>query len=153
MRNDEANRAGSILRKMRASAAAYLPEGAFLRRDRGDALLVTNAAASVPGFISEPRGGLTALVPDDTWLLDFERAHSPAGHFSQSLYRFAGQPPTPEARALFIRGAKLAEARPSAGEAAGFDRAVRNLAAVALRTGAGGGIYALAVLDEMLEIC
>ena len=55
------------LRQMRAAARAALPPRAFLRRDRGKALFVTNAPAfnpalrEIPGFTAERRGGLLVL--------------------------------------------------------------------------------------------
>ena len=39
----------SLARILRQAAADALPEGAFLRRDRGDALFVTNAPGLCPG--------------------------------------------------------------------------------------------------------
>ena len=149
----------AIFSQMRAAICAQLPNGAFLKRDRGRALLITNARAidpdftAVSGFSMEMRGALTAITPEDTWLLAFECDHTPIGHLSRSLIRFAGQPPARAAIDLFVRGLKLSESRPSTGEIADFDRAVRQAAALALRTGIGGGIYALALLDEMLNLC
>ena len=148
-----------IISQMRHAIRAHLPEGAFLKRDRGGALLITNAGiidpdfASVPGFSAEARGRLIALTPEDRWMHAFERDHAPIAHLSASLARFRGQKIPRAAIDLFVRGLKLSECRPSSGEIADFDRAVRQMAALALRTGAGGGIYALAVLDEMLNLC
>ena len=149
----------AIFSQMRIAIRAQLPKGAFLKRDRGRALLITNARAidpsfvQVPGFSMELRGALTAITPDGAWILDFERDHAPIGHLSQSLIRFSGQPPARAAIDLFVCGLKLSESRASDGEIADFDRAVRQAAACALRTGNGGGIYALALLDEMLNLC
>lgn len=148
-----------IISQMRRAIRAHLPAGAFLKRDRGGALLITNAKridpdfASATGFSAEARGDLTALTPEDRWIYAFERDHAPIGHLSASLARFRGHAPARAAIDLFVRGLKLSESRPTDGEIADFDRAVRRMAAVSLRTGEGGGIYALAVLDEMLNLC
>lgn len=148
-----------IISQMRRAICAHLPAGAFLKRDRGGALLITNAKtidpdfAAVPDFSAEARGNLIALTPEDRWIYAFERDHAPIGHLSASLARFRGQAPARAAIDLFVRGLKLSECRPTDGEIADFDRAVRQMAAVSLRTGEGGGIYALAVLDEMLNLC
>lgn len=147
-----------IFSQMRSAICAHLPKGAFLQRDRGGALLITNAKiidpdfAAVPGFSAAARGNLIALTPEDDWISAFERDHAPIGHLSAGLIRFAGRKPTRAAIDLFVRGLKLSESRPTDGEIADFDRAVRQMAAAALRTGAGGGIYALAILDEMLDL-
>ena len=64
---------------LRAVAAGALPQGAFLRRDRGDALFVSDAprlasvaalagALARAGFRCEASGGLIQLWPDALWL-------------------------------------------------------------------------------------
>ena len=139
----------SILAALTAEARACLPEGAYLRRDRGDALLVTDADREVEGFARIPRGNLTALLPTPERILRYEQT-PPAGAFSASLIRFRGQAADEKNALLFARGVKLFGGTSS--EFAAFDRAVRQTAAAALRTGDGGGVYALALLrDELIH--
>ena len=74
-----------IISQMRRAICAHLPAGAFLKRDRGGALLITNAKiidpdfAAVPDFSAEARGNLIALTPEDRWIYAFERDHAPIG--------------------------------------------------------------------------
>ena len=59
----------SLTREMRAVLRSSLPERAFLRRDRGDALFISNAPAfgsgtfSIPGFILEEAAGMLLQPP------------------------------------------------------------------------------------------
>ena len=145
------------LRQMRASARAALPARAFLRRDRGEMLFVTNAPAfdpalrEVPGFIAEWRGGLLFLLPDAGWLRRWERRFpEPPDDLCAKLDRFRGEAPDRENLLLFARGAKLLDAHATPEDIAAYDRAVRQRAAVALRGGCGGGLYAAALLNHRL---
>lgn len=148
------------LAEMRSQLRAQLPDRAFLRRDRGEDLFVSNApvfapsVSEIPDFCVRREGALLHISPDVDWLLRLERQPcTPPDHFCESLRRFCGESPTPEAMRLFIRGAKLADAGASADTTslALFDRTVRQHAALALRSGAGGGTYALALLDFALH--
>lgn len=147
------------LRQMRAAARAALPPRAFLKRDRGSALFVTNAPAfdptlhDIPGFILERRGALLAILPDRIWISRLERRHpEPPDAFCASLLRFRGQAPDRENLLLFAQGAKLLDAERAAAAIAAYDRALRQRAAVALRGGCGGGLYAAAVLAAQVQI-
>ena len=142
----------NLLRVLTEEIRARLPEGAYLKRDRGDALLVTDFDGEVEGFVRIPRGKLTALLPLPERILRYESEFSaPVGAFSASLLRFRGQTAGEGNVLLFTRGVKLFDG--AAAEFAAFDRAVRQTAAAALRTGDGGGVYALALLrDELAKI-
>ena len=146
------------LRSLRASARAMLPPRAFLRRDRGDALFVTNAPAfdpalrELPGFTAERRGGLLFLLPDAAQLTRFERRHpEPPDGLCAGLARFRGTAPDRENLTLFARGAKLLDVGANPENIIAYDRAVRQRAALALRGGCGGGLYAAAILNHQLN--
>lgn len=141
----------NLLAALTAEARACLPESAYLKRDRGDALLITNVGCEVEGFARIPRGNLTALLPTPERILRYEQ-NPPTGTFSASLIRFRGQTADEKNVLLFARGVKLfGSGTPS--ELAAFDRAVRQTSAAALRTGSGGGVYALALLrDELASL-
>ena len=147
------------LRQLRAAARAALPPRAFLRRDRGEALFVTNAPAfdpalrEIPGFTAERRGGLMYLLPDASWVVRWERRFpEPPDDLCAGFARFRGIAPDRENLLLFARGAKLLDARADFAEIAAYDRAVRQRAALALRGGCGGGLYAAALMDHQLNI-
>lgn len=138
----------------RAEIAALLPQGAFLRRDRGGALYVTNAPAlgadmgpaaeawRALGFDVESAPPLMRLTPSSGRILDMERAPAP-DLFAGSLRRFAGLPADGAVRAIFAEGVKCLEAGSSFDL---FDRRLRQAAALALRCGGGGGLYACALV-------
>ena len=146
------------LRQMRAAARAALPPRAFLRRDRGDALFVTNAPAfdpalwEVPGFIAQRRGGLMILLPDAGWIARWERRFpEPPDDLCAKLQRFRGAEPNGESLLLFAWGAKLLDGGATPSDIAAYDRALRQRAALALRGGCGGGLYAAALLNYLLN--
>lgn len=146
------------LEQMRAELRPQLPERAFLKRDRGDALLITNAPAlgfspeQLPGCIVETRGMLLCILPDARWVADFEAAiPEPPDHLSRTLMRFRGAEADGDNLRLFARIAKLLDAQPSPGEIEACDRALRNRAALALRGGCGGGLYACACVCALLN--
>ena len=146
------------LRQLRAMARAALPPRAFLRRDRGEALFVTNAPAfnptllEIPGFTVERRGGLMYLLPDAGWLARWERRFpEPPDDLCAKLQRFRGEDPDRENLLLFARGLKLLDGGATPGNIAAYDRAVRQRAAVALRGGCGGGLYAAALINHRLN--
>lgn len=147
----------NLLAEMRAALRAQLPPRAFLRRCRGEALFVSNAPRFDPeireisGFCICIQDGLMHILPSDAWILRLEEAES-ADDFSRSLMRFRGQAPDQENRRIFAQGLKLlelAESAPAA-EIRGYDRALRQRAAVALRGGCGGGLYAAALIRTQL---
>ncbi len=143
-----------MISRLRDAARQALPEGAFLRRDRGEGLFVTDAPARDPGggwreklieagFLVEVTGGLARLTPGAKWLAALEaRFPRPPSPFCETLFRFAGLPPEEESLALFALGVKAREA-PEA--TARFDRRLRQRAAECLRlngTDAGNGVSA-----------
>lgn len=148
-----------LTEQMRRAIVPHLPERAFLRRDRGEGLFISNAPVfmqaetAIPGFDVDVLGQLIRIRPDKSWIALVEK-RTPADFFSQSLLRFRGVEPGAEAMALFCTGCKLIDAGAgvSNGEIAVFDRNVRHLAAKALRGGTnGGGLYALSLLDAALK--
>ena len=146
----------SLARTLRTAAAAALPEGAFLRRDRDDALFVTDAprfgfrldlAARLfeAGFYCTDNGGLLRLWPAEIRLTRLEAAcPDPPAALSQSLK-------------LFALGLRCLDGGDGAIR---FDRQLRQRAATCLRLNAmnpsdptrGGGLYACALLDHELEV-
>lgn len=159
----------SLTHALRAAASAALPAGAFLRRDRGDALFVTDAPRLYPeadwpvvlagaGFACTQSGGLLRLVPDAGWLRRLEADQpEPPDDLCASLRRFRGIEPEAQSLRLFALGAKCLEV---GADAANFDRLLRQRTAVCLRLNAlnpekpprGGGLYACALLDYALEV-
>ena len=125
-----------------------IPENRFLKRDRRDALFVTDYDGEIDGFVQTRRGALTALTPDETLLLRYET--KPVGAFSASLERFRGRPASVEILRLFAQGVKLTGGCTD-GELSAFDKSARQSAAKALRTGIGGGVFALAILRDELN--
>ena len=154
-----------LIRALRAAAAAQLPPRAFLRRDRGEALFVTNAprlrpetdwaeALSAAGFVCEVKDGLLYLIPGSAWLARLEaECPAPPDALCASLLRFRGLSPEPESLRLFALGARALEI-PAEGPR--YDRRLRQRAAECLRLNAthphdpprGGGLYACALLDH-----
>ena len=139
-----------FVRRLRAAAASALPPGAFLRRDRGDALFVTDAArrgASIGwaalGFLCDTRDGLERLTPDARWLRALAEAHPlPPDHLTATLSGYDGPIPTDTLK-LFARGCKRLEGAPDPG----WDKALRQHIARALREHRNdGGLYACALL-------
>lgn len=125
---------------LRALAAAQLPEGAFLRRDRGEALYVTNAPAkgwngNINGFSVEISGNIAKLTPnaDTIQACDFA-----PDTLAKELSRFTGT--SREAIAIFSACIKCVEA-PDTVSYEKCDRLLRQAAAKALRSGGGEGLY------------
>jgi len=159
----------SLARSLRTAAAAALPEGAFLRRDRGDALFVTDAPrisnrmdwAAVlfeAGFYCAESSGLLRLWPAEIWLTRLEAAcPDPPDALCQGLLRFRGHRPDSESLKLFALGVRCMD---GGNGATRFDRQLRQRAAACLRLNAmnpseptcGGGLYACALLDHELEV-
>ena len=157
-----------LSRALRDAAASVLPPRAFLKRDRGDALFVTDAMALQPetdwaaalhraGFDCAASGDLLRLWPGAAWLTRLERAcPQPPDALSQSLFRFAGRPPDGESLALFALGARALDGGVGADR---FDRLLRRRAAECLRLNQttptepmrGGGLYACALLEHIIK--
>ena len=148
----------SPLEMLRSELRPLLPERAFLKRDRGDALLISNAPAfgctpeRLPGCIVENRGMLLCILPDAQRIAEYEAAiPEPPDHLSRTLLFFRGVEADIDNLHLFARIAKLMDAQPSPGEIEACDRALRNRAALALRGGCGGGLYACACVRALLN--
>lgn len=144
-----------MIERMRRALAAALPPGAFLKRDRGEALFVTDAPRRGPcpdwaalDFEAALAGGLARLTPGAGWLRALEAAcDEPPDCFCASLRRFMGQPED-GARRLFAQGLKCLD---DPRQFSVYDRALRQRAAVALRGGVGGGgLYACALLRHQI---
>lgn len=153
---------------LRGAARAALPEGAFLRRDRGDALFVSDAprlcpgadlaeALSRAGFRCAIDGGLARLYPGEIWLTRLEAEFpEPPDALCRSLRLFAALPPEEESLRLFTLGLRALDGEACA---ALYDRRLRQRAAQCLRlnrTGPqsparGGGLYACALLASLLK--
>lgn len=151
-------RIDALLAEMRRALRSALPEKAFLRRDRGDALFITNAPAfepalsEVPGFRAQLQAPLMRILPDESWIFRLEENPAP-DQLSASLARFRGDFPDAQNILLFVQGAKLLD-DPSActpDQIAAFDRALRQSAAIALRGGCGGGLYACALMNAEIH--
>ena len=157
-----------LARALREAVAARLPEGAFLRRDRGEALFVTDAPRRRPdadwsaalagaGFACAEEAGLLRISPDAPWLARLEAAYpEPPDPFCASLRRFAGLPPEAESLRLFALGARALD---GGEDGARFERLLRQRTAVCLRENRihprssprGGGLYACALLTHILK--
>lgn len=155
----------SLNERLRAAARAALPEGAFLRRDRGEALFVTDAPRLRPeaacaqalrgaGFFCERRDRLLCLSPGPEWLVRLEADHpDPPDAFSRSLFRFAGLAPEEESLCLFALGARILDGDADDGR---FERRLRQRTATCLRLNTptnpcGGGLYACALLRHIIK--
>lgn len=155
-----------LAKALRAAARSALPEGAFLKRARGEGLFITDAprlrpngnwreALEAAGFVLSEENGLVRLSPAPTVLSALEaRFPEPPDALSASLFPFAGRPPEPESLALFALGARVLDG--GDGRDA-FDRRLRQRAAVCLRlnsarsTNHGGGLYACALLITLMK--
>ena len=125
---------------LRALVAAQLPQDAFLRRDRGNALYVTNAPAKgwsgeIDGFLVEADGAIARITPDYGTM---QRCGYASDRLAQELERFRGA--SPEVLEIFTACMKCAEA-PDGAAYDKCDRALRQAAAVAMRNGGGEGLY------------
>ena len=140
---------------LRAAARGALPGGALLRRDRGEGLFVTDAPRRYPdsgweaalaraGFEARVGDrGLASLRPGAPWLEALAAAFpDPPDFLSAALKRFDG-PPEEAGLALFALGAKALE---GGFGRADYEKRLRQQAAVCLRAGGGGGLYACALL-------
>ena len=149
------------LARMRKALRKALPEKAFLKRDRGSALFITNAPVfdlsinSIPGFILVPDGKLVQILPDAESISEIESRFPEAPEsLSASLLRFRSIMPDMENLQLCAHGLKLIDMVPSAPakEIEAFDRSLRSHAALALRDAAcGGGLYASALINHSIK--
>lgn len=144
----------------RARIRPLLPERAFLRRDRGDALFITNAPMlsdadvlvrqlQTRGFTGIPAGGLLRIRPGQALVAQLELDCAPPDYFCQTLSRFRGRTPSDRSLELFARGVQLLEcADPD--RVREYIRQTRQLAALCLRKPQGGA-YACALIAHSLE--
>lgn len=147
---------------LRAAVRALLPGGAFLRIDREEALFVTDAprrgagpdlveALEKAGFSACTRGGLLAMVPKDEWMPRLTEAlGAPEDEQSALLKRLLKRSVSAQDRAAWICAVKCMECGCASAAA---QRRIRACAAVALRTGRGGGAlyHAYMVLGSAKE--
>ena len=147
-------------RLMRAQLKPLLPEGASLRRARGDWLFVSDAPRrsstdllsplADADFLCELRGNALLIRPGPAQIVWFELEHpEPTDFLSDSLLRLRGLPPCGEAVALFAAGVRLLECA-DVHERRVYDRRARQLAAVCLRRGYGGA-YACALIHSAIK--
>lgn len=151
----------SPMQAMREAILPHLPPRAFLKRDRGEGLLVTNAPVfdpkldAIPGFILEKQGSILRILPDESWLIRLEQqVPEPPDHFSKTLLRFRDIQPDRDNLRIFVQGAKLLDEgyTPAPAEIAAYNQALRQRCAEALRGGAcGGGLYASAILLSQIN--
>jgi len=142
----------SFAAEVRGAATALLGAGAFLRRDRGAALYVTNATGidwAAAGFICREAGGLAFLTPGPAWLRRLEERYpEPPDDLCASFRRFQGEP-DPEALSLFAGGVKALD---GGRYDAKYGQRLRQRAAVCLREHLpGGGLYACALVNHLME--
>lgn len=158
-----------LARALREAASAALPPEAFLKRDRGDGLFVTDAprrrseadclaALARAGFDAVDLGGLVRLTPGPVWLTRLETARpEPPDSLCAGCVPFRGLEPDSASLRLFALGARCLEGEP---EAERFDRLLRQRIAECLRLNRmnpcdpprGGGLYACALLNHELEV-
>ena len=126
--------------ELREYVRGALPQGASLRRDRGDALYITDAprlgwTGPLSGFSVEICGPLARLSPLAGTM---ERCDYAPDRLALELSGMKGA--SQEALELFTECLKCAEA-PDRGAYARCDRKLRQAAAKALRAGGGEGLY------------
>ena len=145
-----------MLERMRLALSDLLPWGAFLKRDRGSALFVTDAPRrgacpdwSSVGFLAREADGLACLTPDAGWLAQLEaRWPEPPDLMCAQLRRGSG-PVDGQVLELFAMGLKILDGGPFD---PAFDRRLRQLAAVTLREQrARGGLYACGLVRYEIE--
>ena len=136
--------------------------GAFLRRDRGAGLYVTDlpakqgdcaafiGAMEEAGIRVERDGLLLRLVPDTRWaaaFVDWAEARIEPGALTRQLEKTRGRPVCPEETACWLEGMKRIEL----GDAGDYERVLRQTAAAALRKKGGGLLYACGLCLDMME--
>ena len=143
---------------LRGAARKALPGAAFLQIDRGGGLFAAGFGQESPGdgwadalakagFSTVPHGRILRLAPDARWLEVLAAAWpDPPDYLCRTLRRFDG-PADAESLVLFALGAKGLYGMPDPA----FERRLRQRAAVCLRAGGGGGLYACALLLHLLN--
>ena len=134
----------------------HIADGAFLRRDRGDALYITNSPArgknvEIIGFSVESDGKIARIRISPDCLENFARQMELSEDMlSKELSRFMGG--SEDSAALFAEIMKAMENPPGA-DIYALEKRLRQTAAAALRKGGGEGLYwcarALATLKDI----
>ena len=129
------------------SDAPRLPGGAMKEVPSDDPLAMgTDAGKTDARSVDGPR--VARIVPDDVWIGRLEALFpSSPDDLCASLARFAEKPPEPDVAALFTRGLRALDGARDAG----YEKALRQSAAVCLRRGSGGGIYACALIAHLIK--
>ena len=140
---------------LREAALSLIPEnqGIFLRCDRGEALYVTNAPArtetpidwETAGFAVRTEGKLVFLTPDAAWIGRLEEwlAAKTDARLACAIRPADFHETADMDMALLIEGVKLIELR---GDVRGYEKKVRQRAAVCLREKSGGGTLGVCAL-------
>ena len=142
--------------RMRAALRALLPPGSFLKRDRGEALFVTDAPRRGPcpdwtaaGFTCVEEKGLARLTPKAQWLEALAARYPEPPDFLCASLKREGGAPDGEVLRLFAMGMKQMDGAPYD---PAFERRLRQLAAARLRTHADmGGLYACGILNYLIK--
>lgn len=136
---------------------------AFLRWARGDALFVSDAVRKTPDtaaveselkqyfYTSRIEKNLLHISPAPVKVCAFEAFSFPEiTPFLRGFTAFRGREPDETTIMLFSEGLKLCAVRSGAAAVANYEKRVRQRAALALRTGGGGGLFACAQMIEYL---
>lgn len=149
-----------IVRQMRETLSAILPQRAFLRRDRADALYISNAprfdsetdwilSCAEAGFRSKEENGLLRFWPSEAWLKRLEDRFDASPDFlCSTLERFKKLPADEESLYLFALGVRLLDGDNSIID---YEKRLRNRIAVCLRSDGGGGLYACGLLNHIIK--
>ena len=150
---------------LRAEAETLLgaAPGAFLRWARGDALFVSDAvrktpdAAAIEGalkscfYTAHVEKNLLHISPAPAKVHAFEEFSLPEiTPFLRGFTSFRGRAADETTALLFSEGIKLCAVRSGAAAIAAYEKRVRQQAALALRTGGGGGLFACAQMIDFL---
>jgi len=145
---------------MRESASAILPQRAFLRRDRGNALYISNAPrfdskadwsmrCAEAGFYAKEENGLLRLWPSESWLKRLvSQFEVPPDFLCSTLERFKDLPADEASLTLFALGIRRLDGDNSIVD---YEKRLRQQAAVSLRTKGGGGLYACGLLNHIIK--
>ena len=128
---------------------AYLPAGTNARRDRGEGLFVARERVESPYFACAPAGDVWRLIPTEALLREYE-GEATQSALARTGLRLRGLSVEKESLSLVCEAAKLLEA-PERARLAALERALRQRAAVRLRTGGGGGLYACATMLDFIK--
>ena len=152
-----------ILRAEVESLLGAAVPGAFLRRARGDALFVSDAARKTPDttaleselskyfYTARVEKNLLHISPAPEKVRAFEAFSSPEiTPFLRGFTAFRGRETDEGAAILFSEGIKLCAESSGAAAISAYEKRVRQRAALALRTGGGGGLFACARMIEYL---